>query len=261
MASSPTRASLRGRVERERADRDHRRRMARRAAHQCVQARAQFLHVERLRQVVVGAGFEADHFVLPVRARGENQNRQAAAEPAQRLDHRDAVAFRQAEVDDGRVVFELASEVDAFVTVGGCVDDVARILEILDELGAQPRIVFDHQHAHRLTFELISSTVSLRLPCESTETVLTRPPSSSTRHLVSVAFLLHRHDATVVRALHDRRRLLARICRRSRSRCGRDRPCLRRPADDVSVNAAVSRAASSDRERVFMVALCMAIVR
>ena len=151
-----------------------------RAAHQRVQTRAQFLHVERLRQVVVGAGFETDHLVLPVRTRGQNQDRQAAAETAQCLDHRDAVAFRQAEVDDGGVVFELASEIDAFVAIGGRIDDVARILEIFDELGAQPRIVFDHQHAHRTYLESIQFDVRLRLPCESTDTVLTRPPSSST---------------------------------------------------------------------------------
>jgi hypothetical protein len=60
--------------------------------------------MERLGDIIVGAGVEALHLVAPAVARGQDQHRHGAAGAAPFLQHRNAVHLRQADVEDDGVV-------------------------------------------------------------------------------------------------------------------------------------------------------------
>ncbi len=72
--------------------------MPTRAPDQCLQAHNQFVHFERLGQVVVGARGKTGQLVGPARARGQHQHRQLAPGFAPALQHRHPDQLRQAEV-------------------------------------------------------------------------------------------------------------------------------------------------------------------
>src|SRR5262249_32930790 len=118
------------------------------AAHQRVDARQQFLDVERLDQIVVGAVLQALDLVLPARARGQDQDREALAGIAQFLDQVHARLLRQAQVDDGDVERHLAAEVQAFFAVGRGIDREAVALQARGERFTQWSFVFDQEYAH-----------------------------------------------------------------------------------------------------------------
>ncbi len=64
------------------------------------------------------------------------------------LENRDAVLFRQADVeDDGVVGLGLAEELP-LLPVKGAVDGVARLVERLDDLPIEIAIVFHHEEPH-----------------------------------------------------------------------------------------------------------------
>ncbi len=85
--------------------------------------------MERLGQVVVGAGVEARHLFAPGPPRGQDQDRGGHVLLAPAFQHRDAVDLRQAQVqDDGVIGFGVAQEV-GFLAVGGVVDGVAGVAE------------------------------------------------------------------------------------------------------------------------------------
>src|SRR4029079_8443699 len=130
---------LRGRVERDRAAFEQRTRPAARAAHERVQAREELFDVERLDEVVVGAVLEAEHLVLPARARGEDQDRAALPGFAQLLDEIHAGELGQSKVDDRDVERSLAPEVKTFLAVAGRVDREPITLEARRERFAQRR--------------------------------------------------------------------------------------------------------------------------
>ncbi len=114
-----------------------------RTAQQRTDAREHLFEVEGLRHIVVGAGIEALHLVAPAVARGEHQHRHGAAGAPPRLDHRDAVHLRQADIeDDGIVGFGLA-EVMALFAVKGAVDHIPRVGQGGGELTVEIGIVLD----------------------------------------------------------------------------------------------------------------------
>ena len=78
------------------------------AAQQRAQAREQLLALERLDEVVVGAGIEALDARVDRVARGQHQDRHVAAVLAQQPRDVDAVELGQAEVEDDEVGRELA---------------------------------------------------------------------------------------------------------------------------------------------------------
>jgi hypothetical protein len=72
----------------------------------------EFVEVEGLGQVVVGAGVQADDAVADRAARGEDQHRRGQAAPARLLQHQQAVHAGQGEVEHhhvGRRAFQRAS--------------------------------------------------------------------------------------------------------------------------------------------------------
>ena len=78
--------------------------MAGGAADQRPHPRQHLLDMERLGDVVVGAGVDAGHLVAPAVAGGQDQHRHLAAVAPPALDDADAVHLRQADVEHDRVV-------------------------------------------------------------------------------------------------------------------------------------------------------------
>ena len=119
------------------------------APQQRLQPRQQLLHLERFGQVVVGAGLQALHLVLPAPARREHEDGQVAAALAQPADDVQAGEPGQADVDDGGVIGIFGGEIQRFLALAGGIDRVALRLELRADLLLQGRLVFHHQDTHR----------------------------------------------------------------------------------------------------------------
>ena len=116
-----------------------------RAAQQRAHARQNFLEVERLGDIIVGAGIETLHLVAPAVARGENEHRHGAAGAPPSLQHRDAVHLRQADVEDDGVVGLAVAEIMALLAVEGAIDDVAGVGQRGCELPVEIGVVLDNE--------------------------------------------------------------------------------------------------------------------
>jgi len=99
------------------------------SADQGAQPHDEFLHAERLDEVIVGAGLEAFDLVRPTVARGEDQHRQPASGRAPSLQHGDAGHLGQAEIEHGGVVGLGVPEVLSVFAVQREVDDEVLGLE------------------------------------------------------------------------------------------------------------------------------------
>ena len=122
--------------------------VAGRAAQQRADARQHLLEMERLGDIVVGAGVEALHLVAPAVARGEDQHRHGAAGAPPGFQHRDAVHLRQADVEDHGVVGLALAEVMPLLAVERAVDDVAGVGQRGRELPVEIGIVLDDEEPH-----------------------------------------------------------------------------------------------------------------
>ena len=80
-----------------------------RAAQRGVDARAELVEIERLGQIVVGAGFEPVDAVAHVAARGEHDDRHLG-EAAQQRDEREAVDLRHHDVEHDAVRLPVAHD-------------------------------------------------------------------------------------------------------------------------------------------------------
>ena len=110
---------------------EHVRGVAGGAADERAHPRQHLLDVERLRDVIVGAGVDPLHLVRPAVARGQKQHRHGAPVAAPLLEHGEPVEPRQADVEHDRVVgFGVAEEMP-LLAVEGVVDDVAGIAQRL----------------------------------------------------------------------------------------------------------------------------------
>ena len=106
------------------------------ATRQRIEAHLDFLQRERLDQVVVGAGIEAGELVVEGVARGQHQHRRLLARfVAQLAADLEAVHAGQVEVQHDRVEVVHDGEVQAGHAVGGEVDGVAAVLEVVAEVG------------------------------------------------------------------------------------------------------------------------------
>ena len=121
--------------------------VAGRAAQQRAHAREHFLEMKRLGDIIVGAGIEALHLVAPAVARGEHEHRHRAAGAAPGFQHRNAVHFRQTDIENDRVVgFQLA-EIMALLAVEGAIDDIAGVGQRSGKLAIEIGVVLDHEEA------------------------------------------------------------------------------------------------------------------
>ena len=119
-----------------------------------------FFDMEGLGHIVVGAGIDTGNLVAPPVAGSQDQNRHRAAGAAPFFEHRDAVQFGQANVeDDGVIGFGIAEEV-SLLTVERLIDDIARLFQRVAQLPVQIDVVFDYQNAHRFAFIRCKSLMS-----------------------------------------------------------------------------------------------------
>ena len=137
--------------------------VALRTADDRVDARHQFVLVERLGHVVVGAEAEAANLVLDAGHARENEDRCLHLGQAQRPQHFVTGHVGQVEVEqDDIVVVELA-EIDALFTEIGRVDiEAFRLEHQLDALG-RCTVVFNQQNAHLIP--LFCCRTGLGSPC------------------------------------------------------------------------------------------------
>ena len=122
--------------------------MAGRTADQGAQPRQHFLDVERLGDIVVGAGIDARNLVAPAVAGGEDQHRHLAPGTAPSLENGQPVHLRQADVEDDRVVGLGIAEEMALLAIAGRIDGIAGIGQRCDELAIELGIVFNDENAH-----------------------------------------------------------------------------------------------------------------
>ena len=147
-------------------------------AQQRAQSRQQLFHVKRLGQIVVGASVDARHLLLPGTARRQDQYRHVASGGAPAAQHRQPVKHRQAKIkNDGIELLHLA-QVVRFTAIVRALHRVAGIRDGLNELGAQRRLVLDHQDAHQCLLRLIFSTCPL---LASTSSLTSRPSCCNRR--------------------------------------------------------------------------------
>ena len=132
-----------------RRDRDHRR--AGRPPQHALHPRQELAQLDRLRNVVVGAGLQADHAVDRVGRGRHHDDADAPALLAQPARHRKAVLAGQADVEHdqrGQLAFAQPAQGGAAVDAGD-----AKILagEIFDEELALRRLVLDHHDVRGLS--------------------------------------------------------------------------------------------------------------
>ena len=150
-------------VELQVADGERRLAARRPAAQQRAQPRQQLLALERLDQVVVGAGVEPLDPRLDRVARGQHEDRDVVGAP-QRLGHLDPVEPRQPEVEDHQVGQEGVGEVERADPVAGDLDVVAlHPQRALEDLGDRV-VVLDDQDPGG-AFEIVHASRGWYGPC------------------------------------------------------------------------------------------------
>ena len=137
------------RIDDERAAAQFGRALAAGAPDQRAQPGQHFLHLERLRHVVVGAAVDALHLLVPAAARGEHEHRQPQAGVAPAAQHGQSVDVRQSQIEHDRVVLFGARQKIRLRAVRRRVDRVARLAQRADQLPGQARFIFDDEHTHR----------------------------------------------------------------------------------------------------------------
>ena len=95
---------------------------------QCPDARGQLLRRERLREVVVGARFEAGDHVVGVGA-GRDHHDRHVARLAQRAAQLEPVDPREHDVDEDHIGGLAAERLECVLSAGGLLDDPSLVLE------------------------------------------------------------------------------------------------------------------------------------
>src|SRR5438067_375512 len=119
-----------------------------RAPQQSADARHQLAHAERLGQVVVGAAFEAEHFVRLGVPGGEHQKRRTdvRALGACGTAKGDAVDARQHDVEHDEIEWARPDDIQRGPSVGDFRHVEAHELQVQAQQLADRRLVFDDQH-------------------------------------------------------------------------------------------------------------------
>ena len=122
--------------------------VAARPPKQRAEARQDLFHSEWLCDVVVGAGVDPLHLLVPAASGGQHEyrHRQPGIPPSPQ--EREAVYSRQPEVEHHHVVaFSLRQEIRA-LAVGCAVHGVTGVAERGRELPRQRGFILDDEHAH-----------------------------------------------------------------------------------------------------------------
>ena len=139
---------MRGRIEAEVADLEHRRPLHRRTAGQRAQPRQQLPEVERLRQVVVGAGVEAGDAVVDGVASSQHQHGRPDAVASQAAADLEAVHSGQHHIEHDRVVRNGSRHPERFLPAIGDVGRVTLLAESAAQQLPELLLVLHHQDTH-----------------------------------------------------------------------------------------------------------------
>jgi hypothetical protein len=113
------------------------------------------LRLEGLAKIIVRPAVQSiDHVFLGVLG-GQHDESGPFPQLAQRHDDIESVAVRQHPVDDGQIVLEIAKRLPGIRKGSDDVDNPAELPEQTAEIGANLRLVFDHQGAHRSSLECV----------------------------------------------------------------------------------------------------------
>src|SRR5690606_438436 len=130
------------------------------------------LDAERLGEIVVGARVDPLDAFRPGGARGENEDRHLAAGGAPALQDGEPVHPGKAEIEDDEVVILRVAAEPGVLAIGGDIADIAGGVEGRRHIGADARLILDHEYPHQSsssilrTFAVFASTsISLRTPC------------------------------------------------------------------------------------------------
>jgi 16S rRNA (guanine527-N7)-methyltransferase len=166
------------------------------AAQQGPDPSRQLVQVERLDQVVIGAGVEPLDAIGDGIASGDDQNRQSLASGAQCLQHLQAVFSRKPQVQQGEVERLGAQDTISGFAVVDPVDGKAVSLQARANGLADHRVVFDQEQSHFLTKSgflaslstagglPLSSAQSLRSAAARLGVTLSEPEASSLMKLL-----------------------------------------------------------------------------
>src|SRR5690606_19755607 len=113
-----------------------------------------------LRDVVVGAGVQADHRVDLVGPSGEDEDRQVRPRGPQATAHLEAVEQREAQVEDEQVRIALARQLQCALAVLGDLDRVALTAEGARERFRDRRIVLRLGYARQAWHRMLSSGIA-----------------------------------------------------------------------------------------------------
>jgi hypothetical protein len=139
---------VRGGIEPQPADLEHRRPLDRSAAGERAQPRDELRERERLGQVVVGAAVQAAHAVLDGVPRREHQHRGPHAAPAEAPAGLEAVHPREHHVEHERVVVRGPDRAQRLLAVGRDVDHEPFEAQAAPDRRRHPHVVLDHEHPH-----------------------------------------------------------------------------------------------------------------
>ena len=118
------------------------------AANERPNAGEQFVHLERLGQVVVGPGVEPGHLVVSRGLGGEHQHVRVDPGPAPPLKKCQAVHLGEHDVEHDHVV-RCASALDVrFFAVGRDIDGEPFLLQALPQCFQERLVIFNEQYAH-----------------------------------------------------------------------------------------------------------------
>ena len=122
--------------------------MAAAPAQQGAQAGQQFVEIERLDQVIVGARVEPLDAGRRAVARRNDQHRQVGAALARRAQHVHALQAGQAQVEQHQVVVETVERQLRLAAVAHPVHRIAFATQAIDQALADHRIIFHQQQSH-----------------------------------------------------------------------------------------------------------------
>src|SRR5206468_4331370 len=108
-------------------------------------AREHLLEVKGLRHIIVGTGIEALDLIAPAIACGEDQHGHGAAGATPRFEYRDAVHFRQSDIQDDGIVRLTFAQIVPLLPIERPVDRIAGVRKSGSELSIEIRIILDDE--------------------------------------------------------------------------------------------------------------------
>lgn len=120
------------------------------ASQQRAQPGEQFAEIERLHEIIVGAGVESGDAIDYGFARREHEDGGVDASRAQRLHHAEPIGAWQHDIEHNGVVAVHGGLGDGMSSVGAGIHGIRLLAEATGNEGGQPRIIFDDENAHAI---------------------------------------------------------------------------------------------------------------